>query len=340
MTLVRREPIVDWERLNALRDVQTEGEPDVVGQIIAMFDTESAARVGRARDALARGDAAQLRAVAHSLRGSAGLIGAESLRRVSGELEARAETAALAGIEPLVEAVAACVSAVRAELAHGGAPHEEAVDTSRWHAAASAVAAGSSSLLVADDDPVAVAVLSQALAPLGIPTVSAVNGLDAWERFQADVPPTLAVVDWMMPGLDGPGLCRRIRQRPQLARTYVILLTSRDQRADVVEGFDAGADDYVLKPFDGDEMRARVLAGARIVALQRDLSNRVEELGAALAQVKRLGGLLPICAYCKRIRTDGNYWEQVDRYITEHSEAEFTHGVCPPCLDKLLSDRH
>ena len=117
---------------------------------------------------------------------------------------------------------------------------------------------------------------------------------------------------------------------PSRASLYVILLTARDARADVVAGLDAGADDYLIKPFDLEELRARVQVGRRLVALQDRLADRVAELQEALTKVKQLNGLLPICAYCKRIRTDQNYWEQVEHYVAEHSEAQFSHGICPP----------
>ena len=107
-----------------------------------------------------------------------------------------------------------------------------------------------------------------------------------------------------MPGIDGPELCRRIRQDPSLAHMYVILLTGRRSSQDVVAGLDAGADDYVVKPFDADELRARVHVGIRVLKLQERLAERVAELQTALLKVKQLSGLLPICSYCKRIRSD------------------------------------
>jgi CheY-like chemotaxis protein len=105
---------------------------------------------------------------------------------------------------------------------------------------------------------------------------------------------------------------------------YVILLTSRTGRQDLVEGLEAGADDYLTKPFDPDELRARIHVGQRTLDL--------------MASVKRLTGLLPICSYCKRIRSDTDYWEQVDSYISDHTDARFSHGICPSCLAKALEE--
>src|SRR5262249_50121163 len=143
--------------------------------------------------------------------------------------------------------------------------------------------------------------------------------------------PRLVVLDWMMPEMDGPEVCRLARERLREAPPYMILLTARESSRDTVTGLQSGADDYVCKPFDPDELRARVQVGCRVLDLQRSLAERVRELEAALAQVRQLRGLLPICCYCKKIRDDQNYWQQVEKYIGDHSEVRFSHGICPEC---------
>jgi phosphoserine phosphatase RsbU/P len=185
--------------------------------------------------------------------------------------------------------------------------------------------------LIADDDRIATTILSRALARSQFDVSLAHDGESAWSVIQEKAP-QLAIVDWMMPVLDGPGLCRRIRENPTTAHMYLILLTSRDSRADLVAGLDSGADDYLIKPFDPEEMRARLQVGVRVLTLQERLADRVAALEAAVSTVKRLQGLIPICSYCKRIRSDSNDWEQLESYISEHSEAQFSHGICPPCL--------
>lgn len=187
--------------------------------------------------------------------------------------------------------------------------------------------------LVADDDRAAAAIVTRSLTGWGFEVTVAHDGLRAWECLQAEPAPSLAVVDWEMPGLDGPELCRRIRNTPQRAHLYVLLLTARSSRADVVAGLDAGADDYIVKPVDPGELRARLQVGARVVTLQERLAEKVKELEMSLAKVKQLGGLLPICCYCKSIRNDQNYWERVEVFVTEHSNAKFTHGICPSCYE-------
>ena len=116
----------------------------------------------------------------------------------------------------------------------------------------------------------------------------------------------------------------------------MILLTIRGGKANIVQGLESGADDYITKPFDQEELKARVQVGARVVHLQTELAARVTDLEAALDHVKQLQGLLPICCYCKKIRDDRNYWHEVESYITTHSQAKFTHGICPECYQKVV----
>jgi response regulator RpfG family c-di-GMP phosphodiesterase len=133
-------------------------------------------------------------------------------------------------------------------------------------------------------------------------------------------------------------ICRAIRESPQSGPKYIILLTSKGRKEDVVSGLDAGADDYITKPFESEELRARVQVGERILRLQSELASRVKELQEALNQIEKLEGILPICMYCKKIRNDQNYWQQVETYIGQHSKAEFTHGLCPECYEKHIKD--
>ena len=193
-------------------------------------------------------------------------------------------------------------------------------------------------VLIADDDRIAAAVLSRTLQQWNYDVTVVLDGAEAWSHLQAAQSkgvPTLAILDWMMPGLEGADVCRRVRQDMPLANMYLILLTSLESRSDIVAGLDAGADDYLVKPFDPDELRARVNVGVRVLTLQERLADRVGELQEALASVKQLHGLLPICSYCKRIRGDDQYWTQVESFIAARSDAQFSHGICPPCAQKL-----
>lgn len=191
-------------------------------------------------------------------------------------------------------------------------------------------------ILVAEDDPVSRCFLESTLVKWGYETVLASNGIDALTQLLSEDAPPIAILDWMMPGIDGVEVCRRVRASESQSPIYLIMLTTRNEREDLIAGFEAGADDYITKPFNRQELQARLNAGARIVELQRSLASRIEQLEAALSQVKQLHGLLPICSYCKKVRDDGNYWQQVECYITDHSELEFSHSICPACYEKII----
>jgi two-component system cell cycle response regulator len=133
-------------------------------------------------------------------------------------------------------------------------------------------------ILVAEDDPIMRTILETWLLDWGYNVVMAEDGAKAWKLLQQVKPPDLIIVDWMMPEMDGPELCRRIRSSKRERYQYVLLATSKNDRKDVVAGFDAGADDYLTKPFDKDELRARLRVARRILTLQHNLIRAQEEL--------------------------------------------------------------
>jgi CheY-like chemotaxis protein len=193
-------------------------------------------------------------------------------------------------------------------------------------------------VVIAEDDRVTGEILVRTLRRWDYAATLVSDGAQAWECLRGATGPTLAILDWMMPELDGPDVCRRVRKELPDANMYLLLVTAREGRSDVVAGLDAGADDYVIKPFDPEELRARVAVGARVLGLQQKLGERVAELEAALSNVKQLRGLLPICSYCKRIRGDDQYWQQVEGYIAQHSDAQFSHGICPSCFATISAE--
>lgn len=178
-------------------------------------------------------------------------------------------------------------------------------------------------ILIAEDEPVSRRLLETNLTKWGYEVVVTQDGLEALQELQKPDAPKLIITDWMMPRLDGLQVCQEIRKLPNSEQTYIIFLTARESKADIVAGLNAGADDYVTKPFSREELQARVQVGVRIMELQSNLSERVQELEEALTRVKQLQGLLPICSYCKKVRNDQNYWLQVEDYISEHTEAVF-----------------
>lgn len=192
-------------------------------------------------------------------------------------------------------------------------------------------------VLIAEDDAVNAQLLTALLDSWGYDLVLVRDGIEALTVLERDRTLQLALLDWELPGMDGPDVCRRIRELRGDRPTYVILLTSRREKTDVVAGLDAGADDYLGKPFDPSELRARLHAGSRIIDLQQRLAGKIQELERALAEVRTLSGLLPICSYCKSIRDDSNYWHQVEQYVGKHADVRFTHGICPTCFQGLMA---
>lgn len=191
-------------------------------------------------------------------------------------------------------------------------------------------------VLVADDERVSRTVVGAMLKKAGYEVSFASDGDQAWQHLSGPNPPPIALLDWEMPGLAGPDVVRRLRAQEAQAPVYIILLTSRDSSADIVTGLRAGANDYVTKPANEDELVARVNVGARVVELQIALAERVRSLEEALANVKALQTLLPMCAYCKSIRNDQNYWEKVETYFHEHSGVSFSHSYCPTCYERFV----
>jgi DNA-binding response OmpR family regulator len=193
-------------------------------------------------------------------------------------------------------------------------------------------------VLIAEDDSVSRLLLESILREWGYEVIATDDGLAAWDCLQAGGGPRLVILDWQMPGLDGLELCRRARAAPATASVYILLLTGKGGTENIVIGLRAGANDYLTKPFDLDELAARLGVGRRVVELQQSLAERVAELERTLAQVKRLQGLIPICAWCKKVRNDANYWQQVEEYIGEHSGVRFSHGICPDCAGKWSAE--
>lgn len=193
-------------------------------------------------------------------------------------------------------------------------------------------------VLIAEDDTTTRLMLSAVIGRWGFEVTAVENGADALACLSSPEGPRLAVLDWMMPEVDGLEVCRRLRQAPTPSPSYLIMLTSRTSKEDIISGLDAGANDYILKPYHPEELKARLEVGRRVIDLQLALALRVRQLEEALAHVKTLQGILPICSYCHKIRSDQEVWERIEAYITQHSEARFSHGICPTCLEKQLAE--
>ena len=190
-------------------------------------------------------------------------------------------------------------------------------------------------ILIAEDHHVSRHLLERNLQNWGFEVISVEDGEAAAAILDQPDAPSIAILDWMMPKIDGAELCQRVRQQTGRSYIYLLLLTAKGQKDEIAEGLAAGADDYVVKPFDPNELRARLKVGQRVVELERTLAQRVADLETALDDVKRLKELLPICMYCKSVRDDQDYWRQIDEYIHAETGTDFSHGICPICMDKL-----
>lgn len=193
-------------------------------------------------------------------------------------------------------------------------------------------------ILIAEDHYVSRHLLDRNLVNWGFEVTTAENGEAALEILLGEDPPAIAVLDWMMPKMDGVEVCTRVRAEFNRPYVYLLLLTAKSQKEEVAIGLEAGADDYVIKPFDPDELRARLKVGQRVVSLERNLARQVNELEAALGEVGRLRELMPICMYCKSIRDDNQYWRSLEEYFHTETGTDFSHGICPACMEKLAKE--
>ena len=176
-------------------------------------------------------------------------------------------------------------------------------------------------ILTVDDDAGTRKVLTKTLQSLGHEVVETQDGREALLEFRLHHF-NLLISDWVMPGFDGLELTRHIRRENRSKYTYIIMLTSLEGKGRYLEGMQAGADDFINKPFDKDTLAARLRVAERILNLQQE--------------VKQLEGLLPICSYCKKIKDDEQRWQQMETYISKRTEANFSHGICPECYTKHM----
>lgn len=176
-------------------------------------------------------------------------------------------------------------------------------------------------ILIADDDATARRFLQAALRKLDHECVMAVDGREAWEAYQA-TQPSIILADWLMPNLSGIELCRMIRADARARYAYVILVTALSGKGSYLEGMQAGADDFVTKPFDLDEMAARLHVAKRIIGLQ--------------TEIHQLQGLLPVCSYCRRIRDERSSWTTLEQYVAARTELMLSQSICPECYHSKI----
>ncbi|MBD3179514.1 MAG: response regulator [Candidatus Latescibacteria bacterium] len=190
-------------------------------------------------------------------------------------------------------------------------------------------------ILIAEDDKITRKILEKILTDAGHEVIATSDGREAMEELKRDDAPRLAILDWIMPEMNGVDVCSAIRDIESKEGNYLILLTSRKEKGDIIAGLDAGADDYITKPFENEELMARIRTGERVINLQKVLNDKIEELQNTLDHVKTLQGIIPICSNCHKIRTDDESWQKIDNYLEEHTEVKLSHSLCEKCLDEL-----
>ena len=193
-------------------------------------------------------------------------------------------------------------------------------------------------ILVVDDNLEDLSILFSVLIEMGFKVLAKNDGESALAlaaRKRLD----LILLDVVMPGIDGFEVCRQLKQQETTRDIPVIFMSGLADTIDKVKGFELGGVDYITKPFQCEEVVARVKTHLTLRNLQKCLEEKNAQLQEALANIKTLKGLLPICANCKKIRDDQGYWNQIEEYIECHSDALFSHGICPECADKLYADQ-
>jgi CheY-like chemotaxis protein len=204
------------------------------------------------------------------------------------------------------------------------------------------------SILIVDDSPDQQVLLRAILGKAGHSEVLTADSAKAafpmlnMDGHESPARIDLILMDVLMPELDGVEACRQIKSRAHLYDIPIIMVTAKNDLSNLQAAFAAGANDYITKPVNGVELLARASSALALKkemdcrkAREEELHRSNDELQKALREVKVLRGLIPICASCKKIRNDGGFWQQLEEYIGEHSEAEFSHGICQPCVKKL-----
>jgi len=190
-------------------------------------------------------------------------------------------------------------------------------------------------ILIVDDDPDVLFATTRVVKSDGYSVLNASSGEECIEQTRQHMP-DLILLDVLLPDIIGTEVCSRIKSDPSLSGIYIILISGKMISAEKQSaGLDIGADGYIIRPVSNRELLARINAMVRIIKLERERNELIKELQDALSKVKTLEGLLPICAYCKKIRDDKGYWNRIEKYIAERTDAQFSHGICKDCLKKL-----
>ncbi len=195
-------------------------------------------------------------------------------------------------------------------------------------------------ILIVDDDPDVRFATSRVAKNAGYSVLEAATGEEALKTARKEKP-DIILLDVVLPDVSGSDICRQIKAEECFKGTFVIMTsgfkTSSDEQA---RGLDNGADGYIARPVSNRELTARINAMVRIMVAERQRDHLIDELRQALSKIKQLSGLLPICMHCKKIRDDKGYWNQLEAYIQENTDAEFSHSICRECAQRHYPDLH
>ena len=191
-------------------------------------------------------------------------------------------------------------------------------------------------VLVAEDHRPTREALRTLLELKGFQVTAVGDGSDAIEGLSDPDGPSIGIIDWMMPGASGVEVCRAVRAAVPARDVYLIMVTARDRAEDVAEALAVGADDFIRKPCGPTELIARVRCGRRTIELKQSLAGRVAELEGLVERIRQLKRLLPICMYCKKVRNDSDYWQEIEAYLHQETGTDFSHGICPDCMPNAL----
>lgn len=192
-------------------------------------------------------------------------------------------------------------------------------------------------ILIIDDSSTNIMVAGNTLDAAGYVVLTAMDAMMGISIAMAKKPDVI-LLDIMMPEIDGFQACKMLKSHEETRMIPVIFLTALNEPDTLVKAFESGGVDYIAKPFNSSELVARVKTHAELKRTRDMLELKNEELRKTLEELKTLKGLLPICSSCKKIRDDGGYWQTLEKYIMQHSDATFTHSLCNDCMIKLYPE--
>lgn len=193
-------------------------------------------------------------------------------------------------------------------------------------------------VFVVDDDPDVLFATVRVLKKAGYEVLGVETGGECLEKV-VEEHPDLILLDVQLPDIPGTEVCLNLKNNPDHLKKYIMMLSSyKTASDDQADGLDAGADGYIARPVSNRELLSRVAAMVRLIRAERKCDSYIFELEQAMEKIKVLSGIVPICMHCKQIRDDKGYWNKLEAFISEHSDAQFSHSICEACLEKYYPE--